>query len=359
MVVGGDRQRVVAIDKKIIAKRGELGRAKSSSTQQRLARELERLDRDRVAAQEKVTKREKSINELESKVAREETKAAASATKEQNRQDAARAQQSRRVEGLLSATSSAVEDLTSRVSGIEDALLDRVRHEVAADPVGREHDVFLSHASADNEVATQLYDELTARGLDTWFDGAELRLGESLMRQIDRGIAGSRCGLLLITVAFLEGRFWTEREIVKAARNPTALPKQEGVDVHTGQSRRREGLTNGRLFLQEAAYGVLVPQHRHRRQAPLLDHPAPVLPEQPSQRRRRRPYGRHTTPTSLGTSAAAVGREAPQPCAGRPRDRRPRNPPSTPHRARRPAGPQPSPTDRLRSLSMFRTVSGV
>jgi len=187
MVVGGDRQRVVAIDKKVIAKRGELGRAKSSSTQQRLARELERLDRDRVAAQEKVTKREKSINELESKVAREETKAAASATKEQNRQDAARAQQSRRVEGLLSATSSAVEDLTSRVSGIEDALLDRVRHEVAADPVGREHDVFLSHASADNEVATQLYDELTARGLDTWFDGAELRLGESPARPPSAG----------------------------------------------------------------------------------------------------------------------------------------------------------------------------
>lgn len=213
MAVGGDRQRVVAIDKKIIAKRGALGRAKSSSTQQRLARELERLDRDRVAAQEKVTKRVKSINELESKVAREETKAAASATKEQKRQDAARAQQSRRVEGLLSATSSAVEGLTSRVSGIEDALLDRVRDDVAADPVGREHDVFLSHASADNEVATQLYDELTARGLDTWFDGAELRLGESLMRQIDRGIAGSRCGVLLITVAFLDGRFWTEREM--------------------------------------------------------------------------------------------------------------------------------------------------
>ena len=69
MAVGGDRQRVVAIDKKIIAKRGELGRAKSSSTQQRLARELERLDRDRVAAQEKVTKREKSINELKRKCA--------------------------------------------------------------------------------------------------------------------------------------------------------------------------------------------------------------------------------------------------------------------------------------------------
>lgn len=213
MAVGRDRQGVVAIDRKIIAKRGELGRAKSAGTQQRLARELERLDRDRVAAQEKVTKREKAINELESKVTKEETKAAASSMKEQKRQDAARTQQARRVEGLLSATSSAVEDLASRVTGIEDELLDRVRHDVATDPVGREHDVFLSHASADNEVATQLYDELTARGLDTWFDGAELHLGESLMRQIDRGIARSRCGVLLITEAFMEGRFWTEREM--------------------------------------------------------------------------------------------------------------------------------------------------
>jgi hypothetical protein len=153
-------------------------------------------------------------------------------TREQKRQDAARAEQGRRVEGLLSATSSAVEDLASRVTGIEDALLDRVRHDVAADPVGREHDVFLSHASADNEVATQLYDELAARGLDTWFDGAELRIGESLMRQIDRGIARSRCGVLLITEAFLRGRFWTEREMTAlVGGRRRVIPVRHGVAV--------------------------------------------------------------------------------------------------------------------------------
>jgi hypothetical protein len=46
-----------------------------------------------------------------------------------------------------------------------------------------------------------------------WFDGAELRLGESLTRQIDRGIARSRVGVIFITPAFLEGRYWTEREM--------------------------------------------------------------------------------------------------------------------------------------------------
>lgn len=242
VAVGRDRQSVVAVDKRILAKRGELGRTKSTNTQQRLARELERLDRDRVAAQEKVAKREKSINELESKVAKEESKAAASAMREEKRQDATRTRQARRVAGLLSETSSAVEDLASRVTGIEDALLDRVRHDVAADPVGREHDVFLSHASADNESATELYLELTARGLDTWFDGAELHLGESLMRQIDHGIARSRCGVLLITEAFLEGRFWTEREM-------TAL---------VGGRRRVIPVLHGVTFGDLAAYSPML-----------------------------------------------------------------------------------------------------
>jgi hypothetical protein len=49
--------------------------------------------------------------------------------------------------------------------------------------------------------------------LDVWFDGAELRLGQSLTRQVDSGIARSRMGVILITPAFLQGRYWTEREM--------------------------------------------------------------------------------------------------------------------------------------------------
>lgn len=118
-----------------------------------------------------------------------------------------------RLESTRVATSSVVNDLQARVAGLESTLLERVRDAVAADPVSREHGVFLSHAGPDKELSEELYRELTARGVDVWFDGAELRLGEPLTRQIDRGIANSRIGVVLITRAFLEGRYWTEREL--------------------------------------------------------------------------------------------------------------------------------------------------
>lgn len=46
-----------------------------------------------------------------------------------------------------------------------------------------------------------------------WFDGAELKLGESITRQIDKGIARFRIGVVLVTETLIEGRYWTEKEI--------------------------------------------------------------------------------------------------------------------------------------------------
>ena len=75
------------------------------------------------------------------------------------------------------------------MSGIENAFLAQVQADVQKDRVDRDHDVFLSHTSDDRdiEVSTDLYAELTGRGLDVWYDGAELRLGRPAPSEPGRG----------------------------------------------------------------------------------------------------------------------------------------------------------------------------
>lgn len=66
-------------------------------------------------------------------------------------------------------------------------------------------DVFLCHAWGDRkESAKELYDLLQAAGVRVWFSENDLGLGVPMMRAIDKGLANSRIGLVLVTPAMLE-----------------------------------------------------------------------------------------------------------------------------------------------------------
>lgn len=66
-------------------------------------------------------------------------------------------------------------------------------------------DLFLCHAWDDRRgVATELNDLLEAQGVSIWFSEKDILLGQPFMREIDRGLAKSRAGLVLITPALLE-----------------------------------------------------------------------------------------------------------------------------------------------------------
>lgn len=66
-------------------------------------------------------------------------------------------------------------------------------------------DVFLCHAWDDRQgVAKELHDLLEAAGVKVWFSEKDLNLGVPMMRAIDKGLANSRIGLVLVTPALLE-----------------------------------------------------------------------------------------------------------------------------------------------------------
>lgn len=66
-------------------------------------------------------------------------------------------------------------------------------------------DVFLCHAWDDRKgAAKELHDLLEAAGVKVWFSEKDLGLGVPMMRAIDKGLANSRIGLVLVTPALLE-----------------------------------------------------------------------------------------------------------------------------------------------------------
>ena len=65
-------------------------------------------------------------------------------------------------------------------------------------------DVFLCHAWDDRQgAAKELHDLLVAAGVKVWFSEKDLGLGVPMMRAIDKGLANSRIGLVLVTPALL------------------------------------------------------------------------------------------------------------------------------------------------------------
>jgi hypothetical protein len=65
-------------------------------------------------------------------------------------------------------------------------------------------DVFLCHAWDDRQgVAKDLHDLLEARGVRVWFSEKDVGLGVPLLRAIDKGLANSKVGIVLVTPALL------------------------------------------------------------------------------------------------------------------------------------------------------------
>lgn len=99
------------------------------------------------------------------------------------------------------------------------------------------HDVFISHASEDKErLVRPLAHALREAHLDVWYDEFSLKVGDSLRREIDRGLATSQFGIIVLSPAFLAKR-WTNYELdglaqLHAGRSPSRLlPVWHEVDV--------------------------------------------------------------------------------------------------------------------------------
>ena len=72
-------------------------------------------------------------------------------------------------------------------------------------------DIFLSHSSKDKAVAQDIAERLRSGGLRVWFDGWEIRPGDSIPAKIEEGLEGSRV-LVLCMSANAFGSEWAQLE---------------------------------------------------------------------------------------------------------------------------------------------------
>jgi hypothetical protein len=124
------------------------------------------------------------------------------------------------MQGLRGQTNASVRVLPGALPPMREAPLSSVPSLVREQPPGvavspddRKFDVFISHASEDKDsIVRPLANALTAGGLNVWYDEFELKIGDSLRRKIDHGLARSRFGIVVLSRPFLK-KGWTNYEL--------------------------------------------------------------------------------------------------------------------------------------------------
>ena len=122
------------------------------------------------------------------------------------------------MQGLRGSTRASVHVLPGPLPEIREAPLSSIPSLVrdtppAIEPGGETYDVFISHASEDKDaIVRSLANALTTHGLKVWYDEFSLRIGDSLRQKIDRGLATSRVGLVVLSPSFI-AKGWTNYEL--------------------------------------------------------------------------------------------------------------------------------------------------
>lgn len=93
-------------------------------------------------------------------------------------------------------------------------------------------DVFLCHAWDDRSgPAKELHDLLESSGVSVWFSEKDVVLGTPLLREIDKGLAKSRVGVVLVTPALLarlQGEGIADKELSALLARDLLVPVVHG-----------------------------------------------------------------------------------------------------------------------------------
>lgn len=122
------------------------------------------------------------------------------------------------MQGLRGSTRASIRILPRPLPAIRDTPLNSVPSLVQNSPPAvsddnEAYDVFISHASDDKDsIVRSLAEALQGKGLTVWYDEFTLRIGDSLRRKIDAGLARSRVGLVVISPSFIN-KGWTNYEL--------------------------------------------------------------------------------------------------------------------------------------------------
>jgi hypothetical protein len=189
--------------------RGSITKSTSPSTLQSKQRDIQSLEKDIVRIQGKQAELNKRIADKTAQLHKNEQQLYTEQEKE-------RAKEQKK---LLASIRRKEQDDKAK----QDQLLNEIRtlsritpmHFSSASPDALQpsYDAFISHATEDkNDLVRSLAEMLQKNGFSIWYDEFQLEVGDSLRRSIDKGLANSRFGIVILSPYFF-AKNWPQYEL--------------------------------------------------------------------------------------------------------------------------------------------------
>lgn len=107
------------------------------------------------------------------------------------------------------------ESYEKRIDELQQQLANSVVFSQQNNSESEEYDVFVSHACEDKEdFVDEFVDELKKQGLKVWYDTNKLKWGDSMREKIDKGLAKSKYGVVVLSPNYIaEHKYWTKAEL--------------------------------------------------------------------------------------------------------------------------------------------------
>ncbi len=196
-------EKEASIQAKINRANETISRTNSTSTYQNKLKEVERATKDLATVQKKraeisgkIADKSKSLHSYEERQAREDERKRKKISDEQKRLIPEREEHERKITSEIRRRT----NLSSIPTPTADAQQDN-------------YDFFISHASEDkDDFVRGLAEALEAKGAKVWYDEFTLKVGDSLRREIDRGLANSRFGVVVLSKHFFN-KEWPQKEL--------------------------------------------------------------------------------------------------------------------------------------------------
>lgn len=213
-----------AKDKEVANLQGKINSLKKSITSHTSQSMLNSKMRQIASCESDQAKKSKDSAELGKKIAEKRKKRADAYLKLQKEQQKEQRKQ---------------DDINRKVQASYEAQIEKLQQQLLQSPAtianetlsDEEYDVFVSHAYEDKEsFVDEFVEALRNQGLKVWYDTDKLKWGDSMREKIDKGLAKSRYGVVVLSPNYIaEHKYWTKAELnglfqVETVNGKTILP---------------------------------------------------------------------------------------------------------------------------------------
>lgn len=214
-----------AKDKEVATLQGKINTLKKSINSHTSASTLNNKMRQIATHESDQAKKSQDSAELGKKIAEKRKKRAEAYLKLQKEQQNEQKKQDKANRQIQASYEARIKELQQQIS---QPVVTSASTPIAAD---EEYDVFVSHAYEDKEsFVDEFVEALRNQGLKVWYDTNKLKWGDSMREKIDRGLAKSRYGVVILSPNYIaEHKYWTKAELnglfqVETVNGKTILP---------------------------------------------------------------------------------------------------------------------------------------